>query len=258
MCGGTDKVKLLIVTVAGSSARFSKSLGKEVLKCIYYQNDFSESLLYRMLHQPVEFDKYIIVGGYKFEELKNVVKNKFQEFKDKIVLIKNDFFMKYGSGYSLYCGINEALNYQFDEIVFAEGDLFVDMESFVKISNTANNVITCNSDPILANKAVAFYFDEKNIVHYIYDTGHSTLVIQEPFLSIYNSGQIWKFANESLIRKVYANMSEKEWQGTNLVMIENYFKQVNVENYEMIRCKNWINCNTIEDFEKIEKVGYDR
>ena len=39
MCKGDDKVKALIVTVAGMSSRFSESLGRECLKCIYYPND---------------------------------------------------------------------------------------------------------------------------------------------------------------------------------------------------------------------------
>ena len=253
MCKRIGKVKIFITTVAGSSTRFSKSLGKEVLKCIYYKESFSESLLYRMLSQPVEFDKYIIVGGYKFEELKTIIKEKFQKFKDKIKLVKNDFFIEYGSGYSLYCGLKEAFKYEFDEIVFAEGDLFVDTKSFVKVCNTIQNVITYNSDPILAKKAVVFYFDEKRVLHYIYDISHNILMIHEPFISIYNSGQLWKFVDRNLLQKIYYDMNRKEWQGTNLVMIEKYFRQLPIDNYELIRLNNWINCNTIEDFKKFKK-----
>ena len=228
MCKRIGKVKIFITTVAGSSTRFSKSLGKEVLKCIYYKESFSESLLYRMLSQPVEFDKYIIVGGYKFEELKTIIKEKFQRLK-------------------------EAFKYEFDEIVFAEGDLFVDTKSFVKVCNTIQNVITYNSDPILAKKAVVFYFDEKRVLHYIYDISHNILMIHEPFISIYNSGQLWKFVDRNLLQKIYYDMNRKEWQGTNLVMIEKYFRQLPIDNYELIRLNNWINCNTIEDFKKFKK-----
>ena len=73
MCGGIEKVRILIITVAGMSTRFSQSIGQPCLKCIYYSSDSKESLLYQMLHQPVYFDKYIIVGGYMYDELQKTV-----------------------------------------------------------------------------------------------------------------------------------------------------------------------------------------
>lgn len=245
-------MKILIITVAGSSTRFSKSIGKEVLKCLFYINDKGEALLYRMIHQHAAFDKYIIVGGYKFEELQKSVNDWFPKLKEKIVVVNNPYYADFGSGYSLYCGLQEAIKYDFDSIVFAEGDLFVDEDSYVRVVEAEKSVITCNHDPILANKAVAYYFDLNNVVHYIYDTAHSALEIHEPFLAIYNSGQIWKFANSLLVKKVYQEMATDEWEGTNLIFVENYFKQIPIVEREIISFKNWINCNTVEDFKKIE------
>lgn len=247
-------MRVLIVTVAGMSTRFSESLGKSCLKCIYYHENITESLLYRMLNQPVDFDKYIIVGGYQFEELQKVINEKFTKFIKKIILVNNEKYEKYGSGYSLYCGLKAAMELQFQQIVFAEGDLFVDSESFIKVCTSKKDLITCNQEAILASKAVAFYYDKQNIIHYIYDTGHNSLIINEPFLAIYNSGQIWKFAHSDRLRSTYSSMSQKDWQGTNLVLIERYFSQLKCEEYEIIPFKRWINCNTVSDFERIEKL----
>ena len=95
-------MKILIVTVAGMSTRFSRSLGYGCLKCLYFRNDIRESLLYRLLHQPVSFDRYIIVGGYKFGELKEMVGREFSDMADRTALVENPFYAKYGSGYRLF------------------------------------------------------------------------------------------------------------------------------------------------------------
>lgn len=246
-------MKILIVTVAGMSTRFSKSVGKEVIKCLYNESDFSDSLISRLINQPCEYDRYIIVGGYRYNELVPSLKENFSSLSDKIDFVENPFYEEYGSGYSLYYGIKKALSYNFDELVFAEGDLFVDSESYKKVWNSEKSVITCNNEPIEANKAVAYYFSLDNKVHYIYDTGHSALTISEPFLSIYNSGQIWKFSDYNKVKEVYDDMEETLWQGTNLVFIEKYFNSINHNDTEIIKFSEWINCNTVEDFRKIKE-----
>lgn len=244
-------MKALLVTVAGMSTRFSKSIGKECLKCIYSDESIENSLLYRMLQQPVEFDRYIIVGGYKFDELKAAIDMHFTAWKDRIVLVENEHFHDYGSGYSLFCGLQKAVEIGCDQVVFAEGDLFLDEASFVLAANSDKNVITCNKEAIYANKAVAFYFDTKDRIHYIYDTGHSALVINEPFKSIFNSGQVWKFSDKDLMRSTLEELSETEWQGTNLVFVERYFGKLNPNDMEVIFFERWINCNTVADYKKI-------
>lgn len=244
-------MKILIVTVAGSSTRFSKSVGYDVLKCLYHVNSFSESLLYQIINKHRGFDKYVIVGGYKYDELEKAVNNELTDCRDKIELVYNEHYVDLGSGYSLYCGMKKALEYNPSEIIFAEGDLFIDKESFTEVFNSDRSVVTVNNDPILANKAVAFYFDINNKIRYIYDTGHSSLKIDEPFLSIHNSGQIWKFSDKKLLNEVFENTDLKEWEGTNLVFVEKYFRQLNADRFEIIRFKDWINCNTVNDFKSI-------
>ncbi|MDE6913302.1 MAG: hypothetical protein K2P35_06360, partial [Lachnospiraceae bacterium] len=95
-------MKILIVTVAGMSSRFSQSLGHSCLKCLYYENHIEDSLLYTMLHQDRTFDYYVIVGGFMYDDLKAAIEEEFKEFGDKILLVKNEHYADYGSGYSLY------------------------------------------------------------------------------------------------------------------------------------------------------------
>lgn len=252
MSGGNEELKVLIITVAGTSSRFRESLGKDCLKCIYYKNSIKESLLYRMIYQNTEFDCYVIVGGFMYDELKYVIENDFSELKKKIILVKNNYFAEYGSGYSLYLGLKAIINMNFSEVVFAEGDLYVDKESFEQLYELKTNVITCNDEAILANKAVAFYYDIDYGIHYIYDVSHNVLEIREPFTGIFNSGQIWKFVSADKLKEDFFHLNEVEWQGTNLAFIQKYFGSLKKEEYTMIRFKKWINCNTISDFEKIK------
>ena len=80
-------MKILILTVAGMSSRFSRSIGRECLKCIYYENDIKESLLYKMVFDNNAFDKYIIVGGFHYEELSKIINTEFADYSDKIELL---------------------------------------------------------------------------------------------------------------------------------------------------------------------------
>lgn len=244
-------MRALLVTVAGMSTRFSESIGQECLKCVYYKNSIEDSLLYQLLNQPVDFDRYIIVGGYKFEELSQAIDTYFGKWKDKISLIQNEHYRDYGSGYSLLCGLKEAIRLSCDEVVFAEGDLFLDASSFVAVSTSSHNVITSNPEDIYANKAVAFYIDCKDQIHYLYDTKHQSLFVPEPFKAIFNSGQVWKFSQKELIESTMRAISKEEWQGTNLVFVERYFHNADSDDLEVVAFKKWINCNTIADYNQI-------
>lgn len=246
-------LKLLIITVAGMSTRFSGSIGKTCVKCLYHENDIKESLLYQLLHQYDAFDRYIIVGGWRFEELQQALDREYRDLRDKIILVKNDFYEQYGSGYSLCLGLKAAVELHPDEIVFAEGDLFVDHASFAQITELPKPVITVNSDPIDARRSVVFYFDTDSKLHYLYDTGHNALEIREPFTEIHNSGQIWKFICDECFRDTLDSMRDVDWCGTNLVFVQNYFSRMERQDYGMIRFDRWINCNTIADFKKMQK-----
>ena len=243
-------MRIMIITVAGVASRFSQSIGKPCLKCIYYKSDVMESLLYHMLSQNLDVDKYVIVGGFKFDELKRTIDLYFSEFHNRIILVKNEMYEKYGSGYSLYLALEAIKKFDYDELVFAEGDLWVDDESFKRIWEVRGNVITCNNEAILANKSVAFYYDRQYRIHYIFDTNHSFLEIKEPFLGIFNSGQIWKFSQQNRVLDDMLKLTQEEWRQTNLNFIQQYFGGLNQGEYEIINLQKWINCNTIDDYDK--------
>ena len=248
-------MRVLIVTVAGSSGRFSESLGYPCLKCLYHENGIKESLLYQMLHQDGDFDCYVVVGGFQYEKLEEALALEFQEYKGRILLVENKHYADYGSGYSLYLALKAILDMDISEVVFAEGDLFVDRESFRRVFDAPRDVVTCSTEPIWASRAVAFYFDQAYGIHYLYDTDHSVFEIPEPFLGIFNSGQIWKFADAKRLRETVRAIPKEEWQGTNLVLIENYFKGLGREDYEMITFQDWVNCNTVSDYRKCHRKG---
>ena len=249
-------MKIMIITVAGVASRFSESIGRPCLKCLYYENDIKESLLYHMLCQNSEVDKYVIVGGFKFEELEEAINQYFGEFNNKIIFVKNEKYTEYGSGYSLYLGLEAIKSLDYEELVFAEGDLWVDDDSFKRIWKAHGNVITCNSGAILASKSVAFYYDFQYHIHYIFDTDHSLLEIKEPFRGIFNSGQIWKFSQRERVLDSISRLTQEEWSQTNLNFVQQYFGDLNQEEYEIIDLRKWVNCNTVDDFRQIVRL-YD-
>lgn len=53
------------------------------------------------------------------------------------------------------------------------------------------------------------------------------------------------------IRDIVETLTEAEYKKTNLVVIQKYFGSLDREQYDMVELKEWINCNTIIDFDKI-------
>ena len=185
------------------------------------------------------------------ENIRKYAEENFPEnIKDKIIFAENPEYAEYGSGWSLYKGLAAIDVKSFDEILFAEGDLYFSREDFEKICVSGNDVITVNNEPIEAEKAVALYFDRDNTPHYIYDTSHGILEINEPFTAVYNSAQIWKFHDTGKLFRIMNDMGENAHQGTNLILMNNYYRDS--RNIEIIRMNTWVNCNTTEDFAKLD------
>ncbi len=247
-------MRVFLTTVAGSATRFSESIGKPTVKCIYNREDPAKTLLNHMLTQASDYDLFVVVGGFLINELEDYINTNLpSKFSEKVMLVNNEQYAEYGSGWSLYLGLDAALKIygkDITEVLFAEGDQFVDDESFSSVAGTKNSVITINSEAIKANKAVALYYDLENVPHYIYDTAHGQLKIDEPFTAVYNSGQIWKFTDIELLSDLVLNGDPERFTGTNLVLINEYFQKLakNGETIDIISMKTWINCNTINDF----------
>lgn len=246
-------MRTLIITVAGTATRFNRDTDRDTLKCLYYRERPEYSLLSQLLKKAEETDRYIIVGGYLYEQLEEFIEQHLQQFHTKTELVYNPYYREYGSGYSLIKGI-EAVSEDTDEIVFAEGDLFFDQDSFFRIQRSKRNVLSVNRDFILSDKSVALYLDEHEGIHYLYDTGHKSLFIPEAFKAVYNSAQIWKFTSPSCLRKVCGRLTEKQIRGTNLEIIQGYFGVLPPEQYEIVLMETWCNCNTVADYENVYSI----
>jgi len=245
-------MKYLIITVAGTARRFNKDTKEETLKCLYYEGDYKKSLLWQLFQNCGEYDRYVIVGGYLYEKLQAFVANNMQEYADKIVLVYNEHYDDYGSGYSLYKGL-EVVKPGAESVTFVEGDLYFDKEVFAHVYNSNRSVLTINHEPILSNKAVALYVSTDMHVHYIYDTNHKSLETKEPFVAIYNSAQMWKFADTGRLLDIVKGMTDAQKQSTNLVLIQLYFGPLSAEEYDVVDFATWFNCNTVADYKLVKE-----
>lgn len=250
--------KIVIIAVAGISSRFNKDIPEDekILKCLYYEDNPHDTLIYHILEKTSYADKIIIVGGYKFDDLEDYIKNNIPvNLMDKIYLINNNHFDDLSSGYSLYLGIDFVLGSfdDIDEILFVEGDLDVDVESFNKVIDSKKSVLTINSEPIYSNKAVVLYQNENDDFIYAFNSGHGLLTITEPFKAIFNSGQIWKFNDMDSLKIANDNFKEYLIADTNLGIIQKYFDLIENKNIDIISLNHWVNCNTHKDYKIIKK-----
>ena len=244
-------MRSLIITVAGTATRFNRDTAVEVLKCLYCIDGGRNSLLYQQIDKVYDaVDEIIIVGGYRYDDLLAFINDELGIFDNKIKVVYNGHYQDYGSGYSLLKGL-EAVSGQADEIVFIEGDLFFDKKSVLRIIESRKDVISINDEAIKADKAVAVYIDESFFPHYIYDTHHSCLQINEPFRAIFNSGQMWKFRSPSKVHQICEGLTPEQQQGTNLVIVQKYFETVDEDSLDIVPVKVWRNCNTVDDYMEV-------
>ena len=246
-------MKSLIVTVAGTATRFNRDTTEETLKCLYHIGNPKNSLLYQILDKARDIDEYILVGGYLFDKLSRFAESHLTEFLPKIKLVYNPEYKTFGSGFSLIKGI-EAVAPEAGEVIFVEGDLFFDEKDFEAVKNCDKNVCTVNHDLIMARKAVAVYETISGKLRYLYDTTHKYLEINEPFLAIYNSGQIWKFTDQQRLHSVLDSLAPEQIKGTNLEIIQGYFGDLEPDEYRMIPLKTWFNCNTVDDYKQVYAI----
>lgn len=252
-------MKIVIITVAGVSSRFNRDIpeDKKILKCLYYDESPKDTLIYQMLEKSSYADKIVIVGGYKYSDLESYIEKEIpQKLTEKITLVYNDHYSDLSSGYSLYLGIDYALNKfrDIDEILFVEGDLDIDNESFENVVKSPKNVLTFNHEPIYSNKAVVLYQNENDKYKYLFNSDHGLLSMTESFKAIFNSGQTWKFKNMELLKIANDNFKENLIEDTNLAIIQKYIDLVEKSNdFDIIGLDHWVNCNTRKDYQIIKK-----
>ena len=250
-------MKVAVITVAGVSSRFNTGIEEEkkCLKAIYTEGDVQDTLLFHLLKKCGFADRIIVVGGYKFEDLKQYIAEQVSEKeKEKIRLLYNECYAGLTSGYSLYLGLEEAFrSSEPDEIVFVEGDLDIDDDSFAEAVNAAGNVLTYQCRTIRASRDVLLYQDGNGAYKYLFSSAHGLLQIQEPFSGIYNSGQLWKFADMEKLKMANRAFYEKDKSETNLLIIQEYIDRIPQEEIRTACLRQWTNCNTREDYKKIRE-----
>lgn len=248
-------MKVAIITVAGVSSRFNEGVAEEnkCLKSIYYEEDKTNTLLYHLAEKCSFADKIIFVGGYQYDQLKAYCKELPESMKDKILLIYNEHFADLASGYSLSIGLKAVFERWEDveEVLFVEGDLDIDNDSFCRVIEAKSNVLTYNFVPIYADKAVVLYKDEQDCFRYAFNCSHGLLNIHGAFSLILNSGQVWKFTEIEKLKAANDKFYQNQKDGTNLCIIQNYIDFCDAESFVLIGLQRWTNCNTREDYRKL-------
>lgn len=246
--------RALIITSAGCSARFSRSVGRDVFKILYYEDRADECLLAQQLAlvKNVGFEHIVIVGGYAYSELRDFI-FRHHGADSRIELVFNEKFKEYGTCYSFACGLKALLDRDVDEIVFMEGDLVVDSTSFSAVVDADNDVITANRDLIRADKSVIFYATTGGCLSYLYDTQHCELRVDDSFTILGNSGQVWKFRDVGLLHETVNALGSLLYDDTNLLPIGRYFNARGLDQVTFITFDAWFNCNTIDDYHAIRR-----
>lgn len=251
-------MKAAIITAAGVSSRFNEGVAEKekCLKCIYYEEDKKDTLLYHLIRKCGFADKIVLVGGYQYDELNAYCEELPGSIRDKIVLIKNEHYEDLASGYSFHIGLNKlfacfAKSDNVEEVLLVEGDLDIDKDSFSRVIASKHNVLTYNFAPIYANKAVVLYQNKNNCFQYAFSSSHGLLKIDEAFSLILNSGQIWKFTEIEKLKVANEMFSQTKKDGTNLEIIQSYIDSCSLESFELIGLLRWTNCNTREDYKTL-------
>ncbi len=244
-----------IITVAGVSSRFNEGICEEdkCLKAIYYEKDRTCTLLYHLIEKCMFAQRIVVVGGYKYDALGAYCDELPDSMKDKLVLVYNEHYTDLGSGYSLYVGLREIFDQSegVERVLFVEGDLDIDRDSFGKVIAAGSDVLTYSFEPIYAKRAVVLYRDAHGHFKYAFNSSHGLLKIDDAFSVILNSGQMWKFTDMERLKAAGKKFFETERDGTNLCVIQNYMDLCDEEAFELISLSRWTNCNTREDYRKI-------
>lgn len=249
-------MRIAIITVAGISSRFNQGIdeNKKTLKAIYSDCEKGRTLLSHLVSQCDYADRIIVVGGYKYDELKRYVETSLPaSLSKKIRTVCNEHYSDLSSGYSLYLGLEAAFTEKnIRDILFVEGDLDIDDGSFQSVAMSDHTVLTSTYETIEASKSVVFYEDLAGRYRYAFNSQHGLLHITEPFSKIMNSGQLWKFNDIDMLKKANEKFFITDKGGTNLSIIQKYLDGISPGSIEIIRLQKWTNCNTREDYIKIK------
>ncbi len=240
-------IRTAIVTLAGTSRRFSASVGRECHKSFFRETPEDATLLDWQLEllRRNSFDHVVLVGGYRFGELRDHMRERHPDTPSTLVF--NDHYADLGSCHSLCLGI-DAVPDGTDSVVFLEGDLLFDDATFSQMAASEGDAITAAPGFVDARTSVAFCVSPEGRLRYVYDTAHSRLCLDGPFVLLGNSGQVWQFADVSRLRECSRRCGPAERSGTNLLPILDYFSPIDATGIPIFTFRAWFNCNTLEDY----------
>jgi len=251
-------MRVVVITVAGVSSRFNAGMAEKekCLKAIYSDGDVRDTLLMHLVQKCSYADRIIIVGGYQYNELQKYIKEYMPIcLKEKILLVYNRNYNDFASGYSLYLGLEEAFKIsQLEDILFCEGDLDVERDSFENVVSSENSVITYHCGAVRADRDVVVYKGGDGRYHYIFNSAHGLLKITDAFTCLYNSGQVWKFTEISELKMANEAFRAKRNTGINLQIIQKYIDSIPQNRIEAIELRRWTNCNTRDDYAHIKAM----
>lgn len=160
--------------------------------------------------------------------------------------------------FSLYYGVLAAEGAT--ELLFCEGDIITDRDSFRQLASAQKDSFAIAREPIFADRSVAAYQGSDDRLHYLFDANHGALTFPPNVKAVFHSAQAWKIDDGEAFIRLNAQLTETERRGTNLVLIERYFRRQPMEKLNPITLEHWINCNTREDFARYEsqKILFDR
>lgn len=258
--------KYAIITAAGCSTRFSKSIGFEYHKSLTPVAGLDgKSLLKWQIETLIDngVERVFAVGGYMFNIFVSQINDLEPKYKEKVSAIFNSEYFVTGSYLSMFLGFDRM--YQLikqnaipepTSIICVEGDVYAsNLGEFVTKPFAHSNTIrpTTNGKSVLrADRDVIGVIDDYGLLSWKYSTKHSEFTnIPSSIKMIFNSGQIWeicvKFIDWGNAHKQLDQQSYKN--DTNLTFID-YFSNVPDTPFEL---KGWVNANTIEDLNNINK-----
>ena len=219
-------MRAFITTAAGQSTRFNQGCADPVLKCLYHTEKTPECILFRLLRQAVEagFDRLIVVGGYRYQDLQHAVE---EYHNPSIKLVYNPRWQDCGSMFSLYYGVLAAEGAT--ELLFCEGDIITDRDSFRQLASAQKDSFAIAREPIFADRSVAAYQGSDDRLHYLFDANHGALTFPPNVKAVFHSAQAWKIDDGEAFIRMNAQLTETERRGTNLVLIERYFRRQPME-----------------------------
>lgn len=251
-------MKDVIITLAGASSRFSKSVGKPAHKSIYCINN--KCLLFKMLDQlerSQNVKNVVIVTGYQDNDITLMIDAwKYGNFRSmNIFIVHNQYWKETGSNESMLRGLLHwtMLENKSESVVCIEGDLSVsNLEDLLNAKVPTISRVTSNAQSILdASRDVLCCIFPDGRVEWVYDREHKAFPIREQYTKIFASGQMWEFNTNS--KRFIEEMKH----------LADYIKDLDICNQtnldiisrltfdpEIFVLKDWVNCNTIDDLTK--------